>query len=260
MTMNYFSEVSVKQAQDQLLVEDSTLILDVRDAYSYKADHIEGAMQAHGGLVEHLIQSKQYDRPILVYCYYGNSSKELAEVFGRAGFKKCFSLKGGFTAWKKRDSLYAAGFYNEQTNLWLVEKGFEEQSLDAVIDGQKTPLMSACEEAKLDIVRELINAGADLEIRNSDGNTAIWAACFGGNLDIIKLLIDAGANIDHCNNEGVTALIYAASAGKTDVVKLLVEEGADVELKTADDFTALDLAANMQILKLLKKQTALAAV
>jgi len=252
--MYNYTEISVAGAAD-LIKNADPLILDKRDVPSYQKEHIDGAMQAHGGLVEHLIKSQSFERPVLVYCYHGTSSKDLAEVFGRAGFRNSYSMRGGYTAWKKRHSLYSQTPYSENTNKWLERSGFEAQSLNAVIDGHMTPLMLACQEGKAEIVLELLEAGADLDQRNSDGNTALWAAAYGENSDIISLLINAGADLDHQNADGVSAMAYAASAGKTAVVRQLVSNGANPQLKTSDDFTALDLAANEDILKLLKPLT-----
>lgn len=97
---SYYSEISVAPAQS-LMEQHTPLILDARDTHSYKESHIEGAMQAHGGLVEHLIQNQSKQKYVLIYCYRGTSSKDLAEVFGRAGFEHTYSLIGGYTAWKK---------------------------------------------------------------------------------------------------------------------------------------------------------------
>lgn len=252
--MDYYSEMSVQEAA-QMIAGNKVRILDARDGHSYKADHIEGAMQAHSGLIEHLIKQGDYERPILVYCYQGKTSKDVATIFGRAGFHHCFSMQGGYVAWKKFHTSAPLSTLSEPATQWLVQAGFEPPTPNSVINGFTTPLMFACQQGNLDVAKELITVGANLEQINSDGNTALWAACYAENLAIIQLLLEAGAQIDHQNPDGASVLIYAASAGKTAVVELLVERGANVSLKTADDFTALDLAANVTILKLLKAKS-----
>jgi uncharacterized protein len=254
--MPYFSEISPLQAAEMMRDYKDAWVLDARDASSYKEGHIDGAMQAHDGLVSHLLNKEDFARPVIIYCYRGNSSKKMAEVFARAGYERVYSMIGGFVAWKKRDSLYSTKPYADSTNEWLQMSGFEQQALGACIEGQTTPLILACRQGNVDMVREFIGAGADLEHINSDGNTALWAACYGDHLAIINLLLGAGANINHQNGDGISVLIYAASASKTEVVDLLVKRGADTGLKTSDDFTALDLAANAAILKILKAKSA----
>lgn len=248
--MAYFTEISIPEAQ-AMMADSNPLILDARDAYSYKEMHIEGAMQAHGGLIEHLIQNQDTDRPVIVYCYQGNSSKDLAEIFGRSGFTS-YSLKGGYTAWKKRDSLYAQSPYSESTTRWLTEIGFEPQALNITNAQQLTPLLMACRFGKTDCAQELINAGADVNQKDGDGNPPLWAAAYANNIELLEMLLGAGADINSQNGDGVTTLMYAASAGKAAVVSKLIAAGASTALENNDGFTALDLAASRDVLTMLK--------
>ena len=249
--MNHFEEISVSQAAEIMAQNKHLWLLDARDAHDFKAGHIDGAMQAHTGLIEHLIKQRDFDRPIIVYCYQGKSSKDIASILGRAGYKNTYSLQGGFVAWKKRRAATSAKPYSDSTNAWLVAADFQLQALNVSLANLTTPLILAARQGQGVVVQELIAAGADLEAVDRDGNTALWAACYAGQLAIIEQLLDAGANINHQNPDGASALIYAASAGKTDVVALLIAKGARADLTTVDDFTALDLAANPAIIKLL---------
>lgn len=105
------------------------------------------------------------------------------------------------------------------------------------------------------MVAGLIAAGAALDARNGDGNTALWLACVGNHPHIIDLLVDAGITIDSLNDTGASSLMYAASAGKVEAVEKLLARGADPRLETQDGFCALDLAANIECLKLLRAAT-----
>lgn len=98
--MHKYEEITAAQAKS-IIAESDPIILDSRDAHSFKEGHIDGAMLAHDGLTEQLIRKRQFDKPVLIYCYHGNSSKDLAEFFGGIGFKTVYSMAGGFTAWKK---------------------------------------------------------------------------------------------------------------------------------------------------------------
>jgi len=97
--MSTVIEVSPGEAKVIIDTHDP-ILLDTRDAHSYKEQHIDGAMLAHDSLTESLIKKRDYSRPIIVYCYQGISSKDLAELLSKVGFKSVHSLKGGFTAWK----------------------------------------------------------------------------------------------------------------------------------------------------------------
>ena len=95
-----YTEITVDKAQDIISGSDP-LLLDTRDAHSYREEHIEGAMLVHDGLIENIIKQKDFERPVLIYCYHGNSSKDMADFFGGIGFKTVYSLLGGYVAWKK---------------------------------------------------------------------------------------------------------------------------------------------------------------
>lgn len=101
--MSNYEEVSPQQA-DEVIKGFNPLLLDIRDDVSYRANHIEGALLNHDGLMQSLIQKKDYDRPIIIYCYHGISSRDMADFFCTIGFKRVYSLMGGYVAWKKWSS------------------------------------------------------------------------------------------------------------------------------------------------------------
>lgn len=95
-----YNEISPLEAE-RVVAEPDALVLDIRDAQSYREGHIDGAMLAHDALTETIIKRKEYHRPIMIYCYHGNSSKDMADFISALGFKRVYSLAGGYTAWKK---------------------------------------------------------------------------------------------------------------------------------------------------------------
>ena len=86
-----------------------------------------------------------------------------------------------------------------------------------------TSLMSAVISGDIDGVKFFAKSGAELvNQKNIGGATPLLLACREGNLEIVKILIDNGANINATDNEGWTPLMRAALAGKKDVVDLLM--------------------------------------
>jgi|LakMenEpi03Aug12_release.lakeMendotaPanAssembly.Ray.scaffolds.fasta_scaffold314144_2 ankyrin repeat protein len=75
--------------------------------------------------------------------------------------------------------------------------------------GGNTPLMLAATFGNRDAASLLIQAGADLEIRNKSGGTALHQACFFAQPQIVELLLDAGADPTKLNNYGATPLELA---------------------------------------------------
>lgn len=141
---------------------------------------------------------------------------------------------------------------SNQTIEWMRKNDYNPDSVNEVGKYGNSALMKAVREARSDVAKELIDSNADLELRNIDGNTALWNACFGQDYKCVELLVKAGIKLDSMNDNDVTALMYSASAGKTDMVKLLVEYGADKSLESLDGFKAIDLAVSPTIYKLLK--------
>jgi ankyrin repeat protein len=95
----------------------------------------------------------------------------------------------------------------------------------------------------LDVIRLLINRGANIESVDEIGNTPLLTACWEGNVVMAIELIDKGANVNAKNIGDMTALHYITNIDKNiNVVKRLLEEGADVNAKTKWNCTPLSFA------------------
>lgn len=77
--------------------------------------------------------------------------------------------------------------------------------------------------------------------RPSTGSTPLSDAAFRGNLEIVKLLLDRGANVNATNRDGNTALISAAFMCRTEVVRLLLDKGASTSHKNSRGETVIEI-------------------
>ncbi len=111
-------------------------------------------------------------------------------------------------------------------------------------------------------VRELLEKGVDVNYqRENDGWTALIRASYFSYLNnfrigIIRLLIEYGANVNLQDKDGNTALVFASYNGHTEAVKLLLAAGAKVNLQDDRDYTALYYANRegyIEIQKLLRE-------
>lgn len=113
-----------------------------------------------------------------------------------------------------------------------------------------TAIMKACRNCNAaDVVSFLLENSAninDKKYRDLIDQTPIIIAAFNGCTDIVRMLIDAGADIHHRNDQGENALISATQEGNIDVVKVLLNAGADVNQPNADGETALSLAITLK--------------
>ena len=128
---------------------------------------------------------------------------------------------------------------------------------------QDTAIMKACRNCNAtNVVSFLLQNGANINdkpYRDLIDQTPLIIAAFNGCTDIVRMLIDAGADIHHRNDQGENALISAAQEGNIDVVKILLDAGANVNQENADGETALSLAIMLkqkkELIDLLREKT-----
>ena len=114
-------------------------------------------------------------------------------------------------------------------------------------------LTAAIQGQHIQIVQLLLSKGVTPDAWDYRAQaTALMLAARKGRLDIVRCLLEAGADIDLMGHNRRTALMEAAKAGQSEVVRLLVDDGADLEIKDGNGRTALDLAKKPEIKEILK--------
>ena len=137
-----------------------------------------------------------------------------------------------------------------------IDIGYIEKVKDYIDNGldinktydDKLPLIVAVVLNKVDIVRLLIDNGANVNIRSDENLTPI---IYTDNYEIAQLLIDNGANVNAIDNDGQTALMQTENL---EVAQLLIDNGADINKQDNEDQTAIFINVrdnNIQMVKLL---------
>lgn len=113
----------------------------------------------------------------------------------------------------------------------------------------QTILALAVQKRNADLVRRLLEKGADTNLADDNGVSPLYGAVIGENVDtgIVKMLLDKGANANHQGtSRGATAMIYTVVnfslpvETKLEVMKLLLDHGADPnKQETGNGYTAL---------------------
>eukprot|EP00439_Symbiodinium_sp_Y106_P065696 s1757_g10.t1 len=119
-----------------------------------------------------------------------------------------------------------------------------------------SPLMSASSAGRLDVVKLLVEARAQVDLTDRSGGTALIYAAINGHAGVLQFLMESGAQVGLSDRHGWTSLMHAAVNGHAEVVKLLLEAGAELDVCHQESSGALMTAANRghsQVLQLLSE-------
>ena len=148
--------------------------------------------------------------------YAQNGDLDVVRLFVEAGMDvnvQPYSSSVAYVAETKEDDLVA---------VWFPQPGDEDNN---------TALMKAAAQGHIEVVRFLVEQGADFNIRNGQEQDALMLAAAGGHLAVTTFLIDRGAspsrplaplNYNYGNGPQI-ALEWAAYNGHLDMVRLLLE-------------------------------------
>lgn len=122
----------------------------------------------------------------------------------------------------------------------FLEAGMDINSRDSA----GTPMLCiAARSGKKDAIEWLVKNGAEIDAISKDrGYSAVMDAVWKLSPDIVELLIKLGANLNFVSNDGQTALIVATGSSSSKICEMLVKNGADPCFKDHMGMSALDYA------------------
>jgi hypothetical protein len=125
--------------------------------------------------------------------------------------------------------------------------------VDTTNHAGETALMMAALKGHLTWAQRLVAAGATI---NREGWTPLHYAASGGGVDVLRWLLEQGAQIDATSPNRSTALMMAARYGASESVEVLLARGADTRLRNDRGLTAADFARSAGRDKLVERLSA----
>ena len=146
---------------------------------------------------------------------------------------------------------------------WLHEGGLADAHTAVPVDNNQTAtatlLHAAAANGHLEMVTELLERGASVDLEDEYSFTALMNAAYLGHLSILHLLLQHSANPDLQSSLGGTALMMAASQGQEACVQALLRAKADTELQDTHGRTALrysEAGGHTAIVELIRQHAA----
>jgi ankyrin repeat protein len=122
----------------------------------------------------------------------------------------------------------------------LLEAGADMESKD---ENGDSPLSKASERGLIEAVTVLLEAGANMESKDKNGRSSLALASRHAHVDVVTSLLEAGADMESKDENGRSPLALASRHAHVDVVTSLLEAGADIRARDNSGLTALHTAA-----------------
>uniref|UniRef100_A0A8C8HIJ5 Euchromatic histone-lysine N-methyltransferase 2 n=1 Tax=Oncorhynchus tshawytscha TaxID=74940 RepID=A0A8C8HIJ5_ONCTS len=122
----------------------------------------------------------------------------------------------------------------------LLETG--QVDINAQDSGGWTSIIWAAEHKHINVIRALLNRGADVTLKDKEMNVCLHWASFAGCVEIAEMVLNAGCQLSSVNMHGDTPLHIASREGFLECVTLFLSRGADIDIMNREGDTPLSLA------------------
>ena len=186
----------------------------------------------------------------------GNAMKTLLLFFAVLSLAACGGSGGGFVVVEEFSDCplcKAAKDGDLERTLFLLDSGENPNAVSKSVNANPKATGSIVGDSALrfavfaeraDIVKALLEGGADVNKANKDGATPLSASTYHSSAEIALILLDAGANPNAEDKGGWTALMFATDQEHSEVAKVLLGAGTNPNIADEEgSWTALMLVA-----------------
>ncbi|KAK4291833.1 hypothetical protein Pmani_035357 [Petrolisthes manimaculis] len=168
----------------------------------------------------------------------GHTLLTLAARYGYQTILETMIESGAYVDLRDEDG-WTSLIWGARNNHTAIVKRLLELNADPNIKNRNygdSALTWAAYNGRLNIVRDLLAAGATVDIPNLAGNTALTLAAegLGDRLGVLKVLIENGANVNHLDDDGTSALIKASKKNHVEEVQVLLRAGANPDIRESN--------------------------
>ncbi len=184
---------------------------------------------AGGGNVD--LQSKKGKTAIMFAAISGSGYRDCVEIAIAAGANLDLRDNRGYTVLMLMAAAENYPMFNR-----LLQAGASTDGLESI------QLIQAARAGNIDRLKALLSS---IEVNlDLDRGDAIGSAAAAGYTEIVRILIQAGANVNLSDRSGFTPLASAAYAGYGEIVRLLIDAGADIQASAGGHhgYSALEYA------------------
>jgi len=224
----------------ELIRSDADINTTVGDSDKRNLLH-HASQKGHSNLIEFLIKKgigvnsldKRGRTPLYLACY--DYKFDSAKVLVSKGAK--INISG---AYNPLDMASSNSYYGTEIVELLLDNNAD---VNIVCRGTRvTPLMGALHQEKTDALKLLLNAGANTNHIDANGESPLGRISVFDFPEHVALLLDFKAKINFQDSKGNSALHLATERKNKKVIETLIKRGIKINLKNKDGKTAKDIA------------------
>ncbi|XP_067872528.1 KN motif and ankyrin repeat domain-containing protein 3 [Heterodontus francisci] len=184
------------------------------------ADHLMAFAEMSPAILKYVVNlSDGNGNTALHYCVSHSNFQIVKLLLDTAVCNVDWQNKAGYTA----IMLAALAAMETDAEMNVVRQLFSLGNVNAkASQAGQTALMLAVSHGRIEMVKALLNCGADVNSQDNEGSTALMCACEHGRVEIVKVLLDQpNCDISLTDNDGSHALSVALEASNKDIAVLL---------------------------------------